>query len=322
MFKRVVCVLFCFLLCGQVFAAPQSGLSVEIEAFMEEQGLNQSNFSMSYYNIQSGDSYTYCADRFVPVGRLRNLPLHMYFYEEESKGSFEPELPDQEEFMIDNMTLSDCRYHSIILGEDGVTQKMQAYIGTSMQYMELINERYGAVAAETLPAEYWNGQVLSVEFLMNCIRKISLQPELFGDLMANYSMIQKVEAFADGTVKYPVLQIRGTDGDYVTAIAEVSAPQNFLLVASVKDSERGDELLGMLNQVVCSYVDKLEGVQETEATEPTTQRNNSSYYIGEERMAKDGTVGRWLLITFGVAGVFALIGMIAWLIWRSRHRHY
>ncbi|MBR6825611.1 MAG: hypothetical protein IKM59_03585 [Oscillospiraceae bacterium] len=321
--KRIIYFLFCILLCAQCFAlATPAGLEKVVKDFLFENGLDASNFAMSYYNPVSGETYDFNAEAFLPVGKLRFLPMQMYFYEEESKGTFEPQTPEEPEFTIAGMTLEECRYHSIILSEEQTSEKMITQIGTPGQYLELMNQRYGMIEPDTLPLEYQNGQVLSTRYLMNCIRIISSRPELFPGLMSNYAMTQKADAFANGAVSYSVVQIRGEADGYITAVAEVSAPQNFLLVASVKTASGGDEVLGKLNKVICNYILNEMGQEVKDETQPTTRKNSSNYYIGEERMAKDNTPTRWLITTFAIAGTVALIGLVIWLVWRSRNRKY
>lgn len=323
LFTKFFCFLFCILLCVQVFAAPEDGVKKVIDQFLIDEGLDASNFAMSYYNPTTGESYSFNSDAFVPVDRLRFLPTHMYFYEEEIKGTFEPETPEEPPFTIGGMSLEDCRYHSIIRGESEISEKMQAQIGNAMQYLELVNNRYGQLDPTTLPKEYWEGRSLSITFLMNCIRAVSSRPELYTGLMSNYSMVQQADAFAQGTSAYPIVQIRDESQDSITAVAEISAPQSFLLVASVSKPGRGDEILGKLNKALCNYI--LEGLGETpieDSTQQPTSHSNSNYYIGEDRLAKDPTLDRWLIVTFVIAGVLAIVAIIIQAIWRNRHRHY
>ena len=323
---RFICCLFCVLLLVQFFPAAPGEESFEelMTKFRIDQGLDASNFSMSYYNPVSDESYAFNEDLFLPVGKLRFLPTHMYFYEEETRGTFEPETPEDPEFTIGGMNLEDCRYHSIILSEDGISEKMQAQIGTTSQYLELINQRYGMLNADTLPTEYWTGRMLSIRFLMNCIRTVSSRPELFNGMMSNYSMVQEANGFANGSVSYPIVQIRGETEEYITVVAEISAAQNFLLAASVKISSGGDQVLGALNKTICDYLlSSMEQDSSEETTIPTTApRNTPNYYIGQERLESDGVLGRWLLLSFSVAGGVALISLVIWLIWRARNRQY
>ena len=323
-FTRILCCLFCLLMLIPLFSATESTeLESELRAFMIRQGLDASNFSMSYYDLVTGESYAFNQDVFVPVGKLRFLPTHMYFYEEETRGTFEPQLPEDPEFTIGGMNLEDCRYHSIILSEDGISEKMQSQIGTTAQYLELINQRYGMLDPNELPSEYWTGKSLSVRFLMNCIRIVSSQPELFTGLMSNYSMVQKADAFANGSVSYPIVQIRGEHDGYVTAVAEVSAARNFLLVASVKTVSGGDAILGKLNQTICDYLLETATQNGEEiVTQATTIQNAPNYYIGQERLETDSTLDHWLIVSFSIAAGLALIGLCIWLYWRAQHRQY
>lgn len=323
LFHRIVTFLFCLLLCVQFFAAaPGEDVEDKITEFMNERGLNASNFSVSYFNLVSGESYAFNADVYRPVGKLRFLPTHMYYYEEETKGTFEPVLEDEPVFTIDGMSLEECRYYSIILSEDTVSEKMQAQIGSSTQYLELINNCYGMQELDSLPGEYWEKQSLSVEFLMNCIQIIATRPERFNGMMSNYRMVQKADAFANGSIAYPIVQIRGEEDGYITAIAEISAPQNFLVVASVKATADGDEVLGDLCKTLCNYV--LESMGETveEQTTAPTHSGSPNYYIGQDRMEKDNTLSRWLFITFAIAGALAAVAVVIHLIWKSKHRQY
>ena len=242
MLKRLFCVLICLILCLPATAAPAETIDEVLREFMDIYKLDESNFSVSYYNEKTEESYAFNEKAFVPMGKLWTLPLHMYFYEEEIRGNFAPEKIDPEhlqELTIAGKTLEECRYHSLILGDENVSLAMMGYVGSIMQYLQVVNERYGQIDMDELPVEFWDGKVYSVEFMMNCIRLISARPERFGELMANYNMAQRADAFADGSVPYLVVQVRGSENGYVTAAAEVSAYQPYLLVASVADSVGG-----------------------------------------------------------------------------------
>ncbi|MBR4309326.1 MAG: hypothetical protein IKT58_07000 [Oscillospiraceae bacterium] len=327
MLKRIVCVMFCLLLCLQVCAAPaEEGIESVILNFMEEHGLDESNFSVSYYNEKTGDAYSFNDKMFVPMGKLWTLPLNMYFYEEESLGNFAPEKINPEnpqELLIDGNTLEECRYHSIIMGDQNVSLAMRDHIGTVMQYLQEVNSRYVQLPLDAFPEEFWNGNIYSVQFMMNCIRMVSAHPENFGELMANFYMAQKAEAFADGSLPYFVVQVHGAEGGFVTAAGEVSAHQSYLLVASVAESAGGDATLGALNKAICDFVDQSAEEDENVATTDATQASRApNYYVGQDRIHDNSERTRWLLIAFAIAGgIAAILGTIH-LILRNKHREY
>ncbi len=318
--KRLVCILVVLLmLCPQVFAKGPS-LTSQIQTFMQEKGLDDTNFSVCVYNNVTQESISINENLFAPVGKLWTLPLHMYFYEQMEMGAFEPTKENPEPVTIQGMTVEDALYRSLILSEDGVSEKLRAHIGSPMQYHDLINSLYGKQNKDILPPEYWNGGVLSTGFLMNCLRTVSVRPEQFGNMMTNYFSIQKADGFiGSGSPPYTV-QVRGESGDYIAAAAEVSAAQPFLIAAIIKNVTDGDEILAELNGLICAYVAEAAGEQPQGNTEPSTQRNSSNYYIGEERMSGNDTLSQWLIIAFGIAAGVAVVLAVVFLIIRARQR--
>lgn len=321
--KRVICLVLCFLLCGQVFAAKTSSLEREMQRFIHDNGLDESNFALSYYNLSTDESYSFNAKAFFAAGRVWTFPLHMYYYEQEAEGAFEPALDEPEEFLIGGMTLEACRYRSIILADDSVSERMRTELGSLPQYQELINTYYGRIAMENLPKEYWDGSSYSAEFLMNCLRNVVSRPEKFGSLMANYQLAQKADAFAGNNTPYHIVQVRGEDKGMVCALAEVSALQPYLIVAFVSEAAGGDSILAELTNLLCSYIEKQAGVEAT--VTPTTQRSSDSDKLRvPDQSGQESILMRWFAIAFGAAAIVAIItGVTAWVIKkRKKKRHH
>ena len=78
-----------------------------------------SNFALSYYNPTSGESYHFNETSFFPAGELWRLPLHMYYYEQESLGTYDPP-PEDPTFVytVAGLTLDEC--HAMGLNESMV----------------------------------------------------------------------------------------------------------------------------------------------------------------------------------------------------------
>ncbi len=320
--KRIICLLLCLLLCGQVFAVGKYGIDAKMQVFLSDHGLNESNFSVSYYNLDTGESYAYNEDAFFPSGKLWTLPLHMYYYEEEANDAFLPPLGSNEEFQISGMSLEDCRYHSIILADERISETMREEVGSLPLYLELVNTRYGLIAPEQLPEAYWEGNVLSARFLMNCLQTVQAHPELYSKMMANFRFAQKVDAFAGNSLPYELVQIRGEAEDFVCAAAEVSAQQPYLLVAFVSEKAGGDEVLAELCDLLCTHLKELSGEEPT--TQPSTQRTsgNASYYVGEKDNSQQEQLERWFLIAFSAAAVVAIIvGAVVLIKKKCKRRH-
>lgn len=187
--------LICLLLCLSLFAAPAfaettakpASLEERFSDFLVQNRLDGTGLSVSYYNTVTGERLDHHADRFYSVGRVWTLPLHMYYSEQEHAGAFDPPANDPEQvFTIDGLTLEKCRYQSILLNDDAVSEKMRDRLGSIGQYQQLLNDEFGHLDADALPDEFFSDTVYSTEFLLNCLIDYQRQTELFGNLMANF----------------------------------------------------------------------------------------------------------------------------------------
>lgn len=217
-------------------AGAGSTVEAEMTKLIEAYGLTAENFSLSYYNLSTKDNYSVNAEQFFPSGTLWLLPLHMYFYEMETLGKLEPEDPFEEEYLIDGMNLAECRYRSILLGNDEVAQKMLLQIGDFEQYQLLMNSSYGHCDEASLPKKYFFDTYYSADFLMNCLIAEENSPELYGDLKQNFSAIQTDDGIAAPIAAYNYLHIAATQDAMHCEILIVSAPRPYLLVCYYADS--------------------------------------------------------------------------------------
>lgn len=320
--KRIICLLICiFLLCGSVFATEEVDLKTQLEAFLQENGLDETNFSMCYYNLSTGESYAFHDTAFLPVGMVWTLPLHMYYYEQESIGAFDPPPAHPEEvYTIGDMTLEDCRYHSILRGDESVSEKMREQLGTLQRYQDLVNTAYGHIDDEALPPEYSSRLYYSAEFLMNCLKELSSRSEVFGALTQNFKLVQPSDGFAGYGKDYTLVHILGEAEGMLCDVGIITAPQPYLLVCftSVED---GRTILAQLNALVCGIVE-----QQAESTAPTettrsTARSDSDFVLASANQNDRAEVLHLMVCILGV--VFALagiVGLVLWLVHRRREK--
>ncbi len=321
--KRTLCFLLCLLLlCGQSFAADRGNLQDCLESFMQENSLNEQNFSMSYYNLSTGESYVFNDKEFLPVGTVWTLPMHMHYYEQEALGAFDPppERPDKV-YMIDGLTLEDCRYRSIVCSDAEVSLKMRAELGTQAQYQQKVNEEFGHIDEDTLPEAYLTSLCYSAEFLMNCLRELTAHPEIFRTLSRNYSLVQTESGFAAYGKPYELVHILGEEDGMLCDIGIVSAPQPYLLVCFLS-ADAGEDLLAQLNGLLCSYVE--EAPYASAPTEPvkTLQRDASDFSVAGMNPNDPSAAIRWIGIALGAAiGLSLLILLPVWFVRRRREEN-
>ena len=156
--KRLLCLLICLcLLSSGVYAVDCDELTVRMDDFIYENDLNEDNFAICYYNPATREKYAYNETAFLPAGNTWLLPLHMYYYEQETDGAFAPPKEDPLfVYTIGDMTLEECRYHSLLLGENEASLQMRDNLGSREQYLLLINELYGHCDPDLLPDSYYS----------------------------------------------------------------------------------------------------------------------------------------------------------------------
>lgn len=302
--KRVICLLLCgMLLCGQAFAGRED-VTIEkaVEDFCRERGLTEENFAVSFYNIDTQMQAEFNADAFLPAGNVRTLPLHMYYYEQEKLGAFDPP-PDDPDFVytIEGRTLEECRYRSIILNDDDTSAEMRDHLGTPLQYRILINECYGGYETDALPESYLNEGCYSAAFLMNCLRYHAEKTELFQGMMANFRMVQTADGIGGIRRSYHLTHIRGEQDGWICDVGQINAPQTFLLAVFATEDVGGDELIAELCELLCSYVEEQSGTAApTEAAQHTGQSRSDSDFVPSAKNPNDNSeLLRWLSIALG-----------------------
>ena len=318
--KRLLCLFVCMLLlCSQVFAA-EGGTAETLEAFFRAHGLDETNFSMSYYNLATGEDFAFNEAAFFPVGAVWTLPLHMHYLEQEAIGAFDPppERPD-EVFDIDGLTLNECRYRSIVRGDDEFSQKMRSLLGTPEQYQRLINEEFGHLDEQTLPDAFLTELHYSAAFLMNCLKEVSLHPETFGDLMQNYSLAQTDGGFAAYGKPYDLVQLLGEEDGMVCAVGRMSAPQPYLLVCFVSEEAGGGAVLAQLNALLCERAEADAQGQVPTVSTASTGRSDSDFIVSAPNTSRKQAALRPILYALGgAAGLGALTAVAVHFLRRRR----
>lgn len=262
--RRLFCIILSLVLLTAVIlplraaAAPQT-LSDRIAKFIYDNGLDDSNFALSYFNCATEETYAYNADACFPAGNLWKLSLHMYYYEQEMLGAFvNPEKPS-EVYTIAGMDLEECRYRSIILGDEETSIKMRDEVGSYDQYKLAVNEAFGHIPEDKIPEEFYHENVYSTRFWINSLVEIFHHGENFQNMMRNFAMVQTADGLAGYDKTYPMTHIRGEENGFVSDAGQIHGAQSYLLACSVSKEAGGDEILAKINTLICSYVEEVAG---------------------------------------------------------------
>lgn len=325
--KRIACILLVFALlcplCGQVLADEPDLLKSRGDQFVKDRGLTEEDFAVYFYDTKTQAEYVFNENAFFPAGNNWILPLHMYYYEQETLGAFDPPFDRPDEiYTIEGMTLEKCRYRSIIMGDEEVARQMRDNLGSKEYYLSLINEKYGHIEQELIPDSYYRDNCYSATFLMNCLKQVSTYPELYQDMMKNFSLVQTDDGFAAYDRPYSLVHLRAETDEYICDLAEVSGPDTYLLVCFASVDAGGDTLLAAVNSLFCNYVEEINDVQQVTApTGGARQRSDTDFEVAS--YGKNSKSALYLWIGIGLAGaavVAAIIGFIVHLIRKREAR--
>ncbi len=320
--RRLFCLILCLtLLSGMVFAVETSDedtLSSRIQEFIVANGLNGSNFALSYFNSDTGESYSFNQNAYFPAGDLWKLPLHMYYYEQDSLGAYDPPPEDPTYvFTIGDMTLGECHYRSIILGDNEVALKMREALGSHDQFKLTVNEAFGHVSEEYLTEEFYQENKFSTQFWINALQAVSSQTDLFQDMMRNYNMVQTADGFATYGKAYPLVHIRGEEDGFICDVGEISGPETYLLACCVSEEAGGDAVLAEINALICTYVEECADVTELSGGDTFVRGDAAMTVVSAGNNDKNAALV-WIGIALG--GALVLAGILALTFWIFRRR--
>ncbi len=101
-----------------------SALADSIQTIITENGLDGSNFSISYENLVTGETL-YCNELAImtPASTYK-LPLNMYYYDAEARG----EMSEEDVIPGVGLTLAECHYKSLVLSDNPSSEAMLSNI--------------------------------------------------------------------------------------------------------------------------------------------------------------------------------------------------
>lgn len=310
--RRIISILCCLiLLCSFAHAAKDDSLAGQIDSYLYTHGLSEENFALSFFNLETAETYNFNENGFFAVGDVWTLPLHMYYCLQEYRGAFLPDYDDPNynnpdyEYTINGMNLDTCRIESILSGNDKVNNDMRDAI---TQYKSVINEEYGHLAESDLPDGFYNDNHYSTQFLMNCLLEISRESEIYGDLMRTYDLAQPPDGLNDYGRPYKVLQIRGEEDGMVCAVAEVTAPDSYLIACVVSQKAGGNQVLAEINALICEYVEATSKNSDFTVAATTAggfERSDENFLVAAENPNDMTDVIKWIGIALAAAAVLA-----------------
>lgn len=228
--KLLILMLVIAVLCGTAAAyeTPKDfsdmTLGEAMEEFMAYYQLTENNFSISFYNTVTGESYDFNENKFSIAASTYKLPLNMYFYEMEQAG----EIASDEHFLWTGMTLSEVHRQSILFSNNEVSEAMAGYWNNYYIYKENMR-KYSSMPAEEIDEYYYLTNASCTRMMMDTLKYLYENSEKFEDLIGYMKEAVPGQYFKAGVQEYEIAHKYGEVDEFVNDVAIIYTPQPILL---------------------------------------------------------------------------------------------
>lgn len=287
-----------------------------MKKFREKHSLDKTNFAVTYYNLFTGESYTYNDQKYFDSVNLERLPICMYMYDltVEGKLSWKDEIGSSTVNYLVKDALS-------VDNNKKATEILTDYLGGYGKMKGLIapysTDEYGNV--------FRSEKVLNTRYMSDVIKRMyedargKFDSSYLDDIVYPIRDVNEGRYFSKYVLNYSVTGVDGKSGDTYGAADVVGTPQSYVLAAFV-EAENGEEILADLNKTVCDYNVNVVSGQDGKTT---TKYTTSSQDIPDSQKKKYddsliNPVAKKLLICAVCAVISVLVVLV--LLYRKKTR--
>ena len=153
-------------------------LAQAVETFMAENGLDEQNFAVSYYDTVTGESYSFNETKMMTAASTFKLPLNLYYYELQAAGklSGDDTLPGMHE------TLDECHEQSLVYSNNEISIAMLYNLGTFRTYKQLMRKYFTMTDGE-IGAGYYTDNKYCTRMMLDCLRYLWERQDDFPEML-------------------------------------------------------------------------------------------------------------------------------------------
>ena len=161
-------------------AAVVAGKTLEglMAEFMQENSLNETNFSLCYYNTVTGEEYCYNETAFMIAASTYKLPLNLYYYELQASG----EITGDTYIPGAGTTLDDCHRMSLVDSNNEVSIAMLYHLGSFRDYKEAMRPFFTMTDDEIDPI-YYADNYYCTRMMMDCLKYLYAHADDFSEML-------------------------------------------------------------------------------------------------------------------------------------------
>lgn len=230
-----------------------------IPLFMAEYGLDENNFAMGWYDLESGESWYYGADRFMVAGSMYKLPLNMAYTDLLASGELQPD------DMVGKYTVTRAMELSIIYSDNEAADLLADSLRLPYRDYRLMLAQYSGLDDSELPEEYFTKNRVSPRFMINTLVYLYDNGELYSTLIGHMKDAHPGRYFKKDEGEYEIAHKYGYYEGVLNDCAIVYTPRPFALVAFTSKIRKAEEALSALCTLMTDYSLYLDSLPEPTA---------------------------------------------------------
>lgn len=255
-------------------------LEARVAQFMEENYLNEQNFSMSYYNTVTGESYAFEDTHMMVAASTYKLPLNLYYYQQELAGEIAPDA-----LIAGVYTLSDCHYQSLVWSNNEISEAMLYQIGSFQEYKRTMRT-FTDMTDDEIDPRYYSGNLYCTRMMMDALKYLYDHAADYEEMLSYMKEASPQNGYfrkyvTECEVAHKYGSFEGAEND--TGI--IYAGQPFLLAVYTQDVA-GEEICAKAARLMKDYTDEQYAIQlEQERLE--TERCERAERLEADRAAQE-----------------------------------
>ena len=255
-------------------------LEARVAQFMEENYLNEQNFSMSYYNTVTGESYAFEDTHMMVAASTYKLPLNLYYYQQELEGEIAPDA-----LIAGVYRLSDCHYQSLVWSNNEISEAMLYQIGSFQEYKQTMRT-FTDMTDDEIDPRYYSGNLYCTRMMMDALKYLYDHAADYEEMLSYMKEASPQNGYfrkyvTECEVAHKYGSFEGAEND--TGI--IYAGQPFLLAVYTQDVA-GEEICAKAARLMKDYTDEQYAIQlEQERLE--TERCERAERLEADRAAQE-----------------------------------
>ena len=269
-------------------------LEARVAQFMEENYLNEQNFSMSYYNTVTGESYAFEDTHMMVAASTYKLPLNLYYYQQELAGEIAPDA-----LIAGVYRLSDSHYQSLVWSNNEISEAMLYQIGSFQEYKRTMRT-FTDMTDDEIDPRYYSGNLYCTRMMMDALKYLYDHAADYEEMLSYMKEASPQNGYfrkyvTECEVAHKYGSFEGAEND--TGI--IYAGQPFLLAVYTQDVA-GEEICAKAARLMKDYTDEQYAIQleqERLETERCERAKRLEAYRAAQEESQEGAEEREALRT-------------------------